>query len=1226
MGTNGISASKLTGYFNTGINSNPGIDNKPGVSGSSNDNIIENPPVDEKGIQRLREQGFFQEEVDGTAEENPVFPQTDEPANVSERGGVTNLKDVVGVGSKAVPGDKGQIGSADEKGDLYDMQTTAGLHNVVRKSLEGVKDLFLKTVNADEKIAALENDIKGLADGSEQKNKLESGLKELRALKEELGKAAEGLTKLLSYDESRVSLGIADTLKETDAQREARLKTEINNMKVSLRNFRSDFDRKINRQGWFTRTGHFLRNLLTTTRNSLFGKIFGHGQKQQYIHDYQLIRFEAAKDAFTRKFDSLAAQISLDWRTNNKFEEGTLDQIGSYMDSVAEMIEAKTEDTFANMCVKSVKDQLRNIAENGGYKLMMLEVGVGFGVHFTDNAEASVGVKGKYLYKVFSTGDGSVTIEHVGQGGADVRGKVRVGDILQVNAQGEAIIGGGKSFQYRDLDSAVRSMITRAGKESKLAKALGTRFNPLFIKGRGIGGNIKFGLKYVFVGLPWLVGMGVGKGMDKLHELRTGRHLFDTFDPAKQFRDRKYFDSLKDRGVFKQADKLLTPRKNVLLAGKRSFLRGGAGLGAAIKGRLGPSHLRLDNSLDAQEEFRAKKTDYRTYMTYLTNEQSGQCKDRVLSLMKQREPIFPLEKRTGGNLPPDDVRMVGGNSLEDDILEVLQAKADEVKGGKMSVAERIVGLLQKVIEAEDAYGSAFEELPDETKEQKYWSAARDYRKGMLTTAALFEKFDELDVEDGKLKDSYEDLRETAMSHFENPVVQFPEEVFRERFFTQHTTEDGKIVIKHEHFFEYDALGDLKSKMLGDTALSDSLGAGEGGFGGMLENAAPGKLLGRAGAIGAVEGGSKALGLEGSVGVTVTEEVPTATDKKAEWLSKPRKTYDFQFSANATFDTVMRGMLNAYCKAEGIPLPEYGERTETGGNQAISALASALKRAFFDLKAKFDGVDPNSSIAKSDKHFVNGGNAPEGMQVGLDFWRTGRTIRLEFFDGRLSSISFGDGEKLSFKLGVPLGPVVFHGEYKFEALENKHSFWTAPSYDALLEKCDAYMTKGNRTMWKMFTQRNQAGLARMADVYVKQMSGESIGKGNALEKDSDAKDDIARIKHTRDRIGKFFEDPGFNKLPESLRRRLEENREKLQKAESMLAMVCELDDGLFRQMADLPKKEREAIEAQRRNLWQPKMEAMRSVLMFSVRHFDIMQARDADLKKEFRAYKGDAVQI
>lgn len=1101
----------------------------------------------------------------GQAGKNPAFPPLEKSAVMSEQGGVASLKDVL-------------AGPA-ETSDTYGMETTEGLHKVVQKSVEGVELQFLKLVNADEKIAELERVIGGLPEGDKRDGFVRK-LKQLRQIRDDIARTAKSMTSFLTGKANTIEKGALEAAAETENERETRLRGEIDNMRVALRNFRRDFDRFINVKscvsGWFSRQMDRIGDFFTTTRNSFFGHLAG--ETQQYVRKDSWEAFSYSKGRFEDAFKDLVKDLSAETAVKTDFGVKSLDDIGDYMDSVADMIEAKSEDTYTSMCIKSVKDQLRNIAENGGYKLMELELGIGFGVHLTDNLEATVGGKGKYLYKVFSPGDGSVTIEHVGQGGAEARAKVRVGDILQVNGQANIIAGKGKSYRYRNLDSAARSMIAADGGTKVTA-----RLNPLFIRGRSIKQNVQFVARYL--------GRLFAKGLDAMHKLNTGNHLFREFDPARQHTDLAYFKSLKARGVFKSADRLLVPRKNVLNTGMRTFGRFSAGAGANLKLHFGPSHLRTDNSIDSYVDFKAEKTDYRTYMTYLTNEQNGECLGRVRTFIDQKKSIFPLGEKKAGPLAGE----VRGSTLESDIIAVLQEDAPENAGGDKAVAKRILGLLQEVIDAEEEYGTWFEGLPEE--DRNYEKAARSYRTAMLTVAALLERFDALEFgeEDAELLEAYEQLRETAMSHFENPSLLFPEKVFSDKFFTQHTTADGKAVIKREHFFEYDLLGDLKPTMLinTDTRFPTEKVPGR---------KIAGKVLGRAAAIAGVEGTSKSIGLEGSVGITVTEEEPTDTEGKAPWLCQTKKTYDVQFSANTTLEHIMRSCMRAWCKEEGVPLPETGDWKALLKATGVGSGVGAFKRALWDLLAKFKGENPDENLRVEIDNFVNSGRATSDLDKwfsGLDLWRDGHTIQLEFLDGRLSSVSFGHGEKMSFEVGLPIGAptgsVVIRGGYRFESHENQQSFWVHPSFDALLNKCDSFLSQGNRTMWKAFALRNQAGFARMADVYAKKIGDKGSVDDSEIASDLFAEDDFKRIGRMRDEIEKFINGARFKSLPRQQQDRLRRNYENLQLAEDVLRAVCAPDHiGL----------------ESKREIMQAKMFVMREVLELTVRHFDILRAKES----------------
>lgn len=1131
----------------------------------------------------------------GQAGKNPAFPPLEKSAVMSEQGGVAGLKDVL-------------AGPA-ETSDSYGMETTEGLHKVVQKSVEGVKIQFLKRVKADEKIEKLEALINANLGKFNKKEMriITDSLNYLKEKRDDVEHYAASLTNFLTGKANAKNKGIVELNAETEDDREKRLREEIDNMRVSLRNFRSDYNQFMHVRpgfkGWASRGLTHIRNFFTTSRNRFFG-FFTH-QEQQYVSKDTWAAFEVARNSFAEEYGRLC-NFLFNHRVKSDFYiygfgETSPEDIGDYMDSVADMIEAKSEDAIERMCIKSMKDQLRNIAENGGYKLMELELGLGFGIHLTDNAELMVGGKGKYLYKVFSPGDGSLTIEHVGQGGAEARAKVRVGDILQVDGQANIIAGKGTAYRYRDLDSAARSMIAADG-----GTKFKSRLNPLFIKGRSILQNICFAGKSVGWALTRLPKLAAW-GMDALHRKRTGNHLFDAFDPDKQHQDLKYFNSLKARGVFKAADRLLVPRKNVIVSGTRSFSRFSAGAGANAKLHFGPAHLRTDNSIDSYVDFKAEKTDYRTYMTYLTNEQNGECLGRVRTLIDQKKSIFPLEEKETGPLAGE----VRGSTLEADIIAVLQEDAPENAGGDKAVAKRILGLLQEVIDAEEEYGTWFEGLPVE--DRNYEKAARSYRTAMLTVAALLERFEELGVEDAGLLASHDDLRETVMSHFENPAVTFPEKLFRDKFFTQHTTADGKEVIKREHFFEYSLLADWKSKMHTNTDLNFPTTDVSGGK-------IAGKVIARAAANAGVDGVSRLLGIEGSVGITVTEEAPTNKKGKAPWLCQTKKTYDIQFSATPSLDFIVSSCVRAWCKEEGVPFPQTDdwrkllkktEKEDAVKSARNGAIAGGLKRIFFDLLAKAKGKNPDMDLQTAIDNFVNGERATSDLDelfYGMDFWRDGHTIQLEFLDGRLSSVSFGNGEKLSLEVGLPIGAppgsVVIRGGYRFESHENTRSFWTHPSFDALLNKCDSYQSQGNRTKWKMFAQHNQGGFARMADVYAKayaKFNPENLDEtyvldDSAIAGDPFVEDDLKRIGRMHDEIKALMDNENlFGSLPRQQQDRLRRNYENLQLAEDVLMVVCGSKHmGLG--------TEEEIMEM--------KTLLMREVLEFTVRHFDILRAKES----------------
>lgn len=1085
---------------------------------------------------------------------NPPMPPQDGGGRPSDVGGVEGLGEIL-----AAPGggelDEIVNPGAGNQGEtsFYDMTKTADVHRVVEASLKDVRRQLKNVVNGEAKIAFLQKRIDALADG-DRKSALERRLNELRSSAVALDDAVDEMTDLLAC--RRPAADGRDV--ETDEQRETRQLAEIDDMRVNLRNFRSDFDAQINRKSgvksWFARRATNIGNFFTTTRNRFFGWIAR--EKQQYVPKTACDAFAEQRGTFEDLYGALLREVCAEDAVPD-IPTTSLDEIGDYMASVADMIEAKTEDSVANMCYNSVKTQLRNIAENGGHKLMVLEAGVGFGFHFTDTADATVGVKGKYVYRVFGRGDGSVTVEHVGEGGLDAHATVRVGDVLQADGKAEGVLGGGASRTFRDLDSATRSVFSFKGRESKFFKHAVARFNPLFVKGRGLGQNFRLGMKYLGAALTFLPKLAA-RGVDALHRLRTGHHLLDCFDAAKQYTDRGYFALLRDRGTFTRADRLLAPRKNVVMTQRRTFGRGNVGAEVDLKAHLGFAHLRTDHAVDAGGDFNAKKTQYRTYMTYLTNEENGQCLGRLLELSRSGESLFPM----------------GSDDLERRLQRLLAADPADVEGGAHALSEEILDALRQVIDVEDGYGGDLEGQAEAGHRVDYRAVADDYRKGMLVVAALLEKLDELEVDgDADLAKTRDELGELAKSHFENPAVSFPEDVFQEQFFVAYTTADGKKVVKHEHVFEYDVLGDLKTRMLGNTALADDVGSlglsGEG----------VGRLAGRVGAKSAVEGASKALGLQGHVGVTVTTETPTG-DVKGTWGGGVRKTYDLRFWSNITFDAIMRHYVNALCAEAGIPRPEHGNWKEMLTNAAIGAAASAGLQAFKDMAAKFRGQSPDGSMALADQNFVNGGYETDfdSLFAGLDVWRTGRSVQFEFLDGRLSAVSFGNGEKFAVNVAAPVGPVVIRGAYQFDSLENRHSFWMHPSFDALLDKCDATLGQGNRTQWKMFAQRNQAGFARMADVYMTFLEG-----GGDEPVDQNAADDRQRMVRLQQQVEMALSPSNPLHLSERVRTRLEQNQDRLRKAEDALRAACRAGDA------------------------QAKMLAMRTVLELTVRHFDILQS-------------------
>jgi len=347
-------------------------------------------------------------------------------------------------------------------------------------------------------------------------------------------------------------------------------------------------------------------------------------------------------------------------------------------------------------------------------------------------AELSVGAKVEYGFRVTGNGNGGVTIERLVIGGAQGRTGVSSG-VFKVNATGEFLGGKGKSTEYSDPKSAVKSL---AG------GGLGF-LRTFMVRGADISQFLKLGVN--------------------LGSIRTGEN----------FSDAKFLTYVKKHNLFKTTDAILMKRNNKTFGGRREFSRIRGGIGGHAKAQFG-GLVNTGAGIDFkyEQDLKAKRTDLKTFYVYFTTEHTGEAGKMYGLLSEYGEECIESHESMHRILESEPATVEEKQRLVNDVMEEMRA-----------MIKREAAYVQRLVE---------EEGPAETDE----AICENYRRASVALVALQDKLATVgDAISEETRKEIDTLRREVRDMVELPGVDMSDEVLQRELYVSREHDDGRIRLK-----------------------------------------------------------------------------------------------------------------------------------------------------------------------------------------------------------------------------------------------------------------------------------------------------------------------------------------------------------------------------------------------------------------------------------------------
>lgn len=915
-----------------------------------------------------------------------------------------------------------------------------------------------------------------------ERNSLSQSLKQLRDAKDAIVKERVAMLKhvlkAIDYAEQKLSK-VKELQNELETNDEGGIPGEISEqvekalgkLRVSMRNFRYNFDEANNRDVGARRK---IREFFSTTHTRLFAKLAGN--ELQWFDKGHIAVLKTREDNFGNRLGELLANTRLfpsgDGGAANLRPLSVLNEVVAQNVSrtAHEINEANRH--FAGVSGQaffeaSARRQLQSIAQLGGRRALQLTGSVGIGV----GGEALNGqIKGKvrHSYMLSGTGNGSITIEHVLQGGVGLQGKLEVGKVVKANAEADVMVGVGRGVlstkTFDNVDSAVSYLTRGSG-----------RLNPLLAKGRSNAENVT----------------GVG------HFFRS---LF-TKDGA-DFDERVYLHDMQKRGILKRTDDVLRRGRNTAPVETRAFTRiGGSGeVGVAVET---PSlHFRFDASVkdEVYRDVYATKKSSQTYLFNIESMKSGMLvKDYINRFSPDSPPKGWLtdgrstrEWLKASNNPSDPPLPDGWLHGGERTVALLRSTlvTDEHKENARQKAITLLKDMRTCLDLlEDRMSARYAQLDD----VDFNILAGKYHHLADACAAIGEFWDSKKLADGAQdadRKAFDELREELRKRLNNPGVRFPENIYQEKMLVPVAeTEDGKVVNKLSARLNID----MFSEMIKNTPVGEWLGDPEKVQVDLFSLREGGRSVAEG-----VNGGVAGLGpLQGAY---TFEQITThpKTPGRRPWSGHKRTEVNLRLPSNVTTTAVTLLLLQRHLIANHLPSPETADQLKDMlKDSGIGMIEDALTNFLKDALSKAD--DKTMGLQDLLKAYY---------EQGKDVSDEGVNLQLVYEDKRLASISFGGHEKEEVSYGFSsFGPTLEFG-YEYDVVVNEKRWLEAPSFDALAHICDDHLRVNNNNGLLRLAARNPKAFIRLFDIARKCLQNNNIDHlfGNA-----DDADDARRFK-------------------------------------------------------------------------------------------------------------------